>query len=179
MAGLVPPEQIAGAPDLQVAQGDLEPGAELGVVADGPQALVGLFGEHPVDRVEQVGVGPLSGPAHPAPELVELAQPQQVGPVDHQRVDRRHVDPRLDDRRAHEDVVAALPEVEDHLLERALVHLPVGHGHPCLGGHLLDPLGDRLDVLDPVVDVEDLALAQELAPDGLRGRRLPRTRRHG
>ncbi len=129
------PEQVAGPPDLQVAQGDLEAGAELGVVPDGPQTLVGLLGEHPVDRMEQVGVGPLPGPADPAPELVELAQAEQVGPVHHQGVDGGHVDARLDDGGAHQHVVAALPEVEHDLLQRPLVHLPVGHRHPRLGGH--------------------------------------------
>ena len=74
MAGLVGPEQVARAPDLEVAHGDLEARAELGVLADGPQPLVGLLGEHPVGRVEEVGVGPLAGPADPAADLVELAQ---------------------------------------------------------------------------------------------------------
>ncbi len=143
VAGLVAPEQVAGPADLQVAQGDLEARAQLGVVPDGPQALVGRLGQDPVGGVEQVGVGPHAGPAHPAPQLVELAQPEQVGPVDHQRVDGGHVDARLDDGRAHQHVVLALPEVEDDLLERALVHLPVGDGHPGLGGHLAHPVGRR------------------------------------
>ena len=149
--------------------GDLEPGAELGVVPDGAQALVGRLGQDPVGRVEQVGVGPHPGPAHPAPQLVELAEPEQVGPVDHQGVDRGHVDARLDDGRAHQHVVGPLPEVEDDLLERSLVHLPVGHRHPGLGGHLPDPVGSGLDVLDAVVHVEHLALAQQLPPDRLGG----------
>jgi hypothetical protein len=129
--------------------------------------FIGLLGEHPVDRMEEVGIGPLAGSAHPAPQLVELAQSQPIGAVHHQRVDRGHVDPRLDDGGAHQHVVAPLPEVEHDLLERALVHLAVGHGHPRLGGHGVDALGHRVDVLDPVVHVEDLALPQQLAPDGL------------
>ena len=111
VAALVLAEQVARAPDLQVAHGDLEPAAQLRRLADGAQALVGLLGQDAVGGVEQVGVGPLAAPADPAPQLVELAQPEQVGPLDDERVHRRHVDAGLDDRRADEDVVVALPEV--------------------------------------------------------------------
>ena len=151
------PEQVAGAADLEVAHGDLEPRAELGVLADGAQPLVGLLRQRPVGREEQVGVGPLAGPADPAAQLVELAEAEQVGPVDDERVDRRHVDARLDDRRAHEHVVLALPEVEHDLLERALVHLAVGHRDARLGHELAQAGGHVLDVLHPVVHEEDLA----------------------
>ncbi len=96
--------------------------------------------------MEQVGVGPLAGPADASAELVELAQTEEVGPVDDQRVDGGHVDARLDDGRADQHVVGPLPEVEDHLLERALVHLPVGHGHPGLGGQARTRSGGGVDV---------------------------------
>ncbi len=169
VAGLVAAEQVPRPADLQVPQRDLEPGAELGVVADGAQALVGLLGEDPVDGMEQIGVGPLAGPSHPAAQLVELPQAEEVGPIDDQRVDGGHVDARLDDGRAHQHVVRPLPEVEHHLLEGALVHLAMGDRHPRLGHHGPQPFGHRVDVLDPVVHVEDLSLAQELAANGLGG----------
>ena len=121
-----------------------------------------------VGREEQVGVGPLPGPADPAPQLVELAEAEQVGPVDDERVHRRHVDARLDDRRADEHVVLALPEVEHDLLERALVHLAVGDGDARLGHEVAHVARGVLDVLHPVVHVEHLALAQQLAADAPR-----------
>ena len=167
VAGLVAAEQVAGAPDLEVAHGDLEPRAQLGVLADGAQPLVGLLGQDLVGGEEQVGVGPLPGPAHPAPQLVELAQAEAVGPVDHQGVDGGHVDARLDDGRADQHVVGALPEVEDDLLQGAFVHLAVGHRHPGLGHQGPQLGGHLLDGRHPVVDVEDLAFAQQLPPDGL------------
>ena len=67
-----------------------------------------------------------------------------------------------------------LPEVDDDLLERVLAHLPVRDRDPRLGHQLADPRGGPLDRLDPVVDVEDLALAQQLAADR---RRRPACRR--
>ena len=167
MPRLAGAEQVAGAADLEVAHGDLEARAQLGRLADGLEALVGLFGERAVAGVEQVGVGALARPPDPAPDLVELTEAQQVGPVDDQGVHGGHVDARLDDRRADEHVVLALPEVEHHLLERALVHLPVGDGDAGLGHEVAQTGGHVVDVLHPVVHVEHLALAQQLAADGL------------
>ena len=114
----------------------------------------------------------MPGPPDPAPQLVELAEPEAVGAVDDEGVHRRHVDARLDDRRAHQHVELALPEVEHDLLERPLVHLAVGHRHPGLGHQLADPAGRLLDVLHPVVHEEDLALAEQLAADRLGDRPL-------
>ena len=162
-------EQVAGAADLEVAHGDLEPAAELGGLADRLQPLVGLLAERDLDRVEQVGVRPLAAAADPAPELVQLAEAEQVGALDDERVHGRHVDARLDDRRAHEDVEAAVPEVDDDLLQRALVHLAVGDGDARLGHQLAQAGGGVLDRAHPVVDPEHLALAEQLAADRLDG----------
>ena len=63
----------------------------------------------------------------------------------------------------------AVPEVHDDLLQRALVHLAVGDGDARLGNQLAKAGGGVLDGTHPVVDPEDLALAQQLAPDRLDG----------
>ena len=60
---------------------------------------------HPLAApVEQVRVRPPRRPPDAAAELVELGQPERVRPVDDDRVGVRDVQPRLDDRRADEDV---------------------------------------------------------------------------
>ena len=59
---------------------------------------------------------------------MHLAKAQQVGALDDECVDGWHVDTALDDGGAHQHVVTPFPEVDDHLLERALVHLPVRDG---------------------------------------------------
>ena len=51
------------------------------------------------------------------------------------------------------------------LLERVLVHLAVRRRDPRLGHELAQPRGRAVDRLDPVVDVEDLPVAQQLAAD--------------
>ena len=57
---------------------------------------------------------------------------------------------------AHEDVVAALDEVEHRLLERALAHLPVAPTAMRAVGHELAARRCRalVEALDAVVDVE-------------------------
>ena len=106
-------------------------------------------------------------PTRPA-ELVELREPEHVGAVDDERVDRRHVEAALDDRRAHEHVVLAFPELLHDPLEPALVHLAVRDRDARLGHELAHVGRDVLDVLHAVVHEEHLPLAQQLAPDRLR-----------
>ena len=74
VAGLLVAEQVAGAADLEVAHGDLEAGAELGVVAERAQALRRLLGQRGVRGVQQVGVGALAGAADAPADLVELGR---------------------------------------------------------------------------------------------------------
>jgi len=103
---------------------------------------------------------------------VHLAQAQQVGALHHQRVHRGHVDAALDDGGAHEHVEATFPEVDDHLLERAFVHLPVSDCDAGLGYQFAQATGRHVDRLHPVVHPEDLALAQQLAANRLDGHSL-------
>ena len=110
----------------------------------------------------------LPAPADPAAELVQLREPEHVGAVDDERVDRRHVEAALDDRRAHEHVVLALPELVHDPLEPALVHLAVRDRDPHFRHELAHVGRDVLDVLHPVVHEEHLAFAQQLAPDRFR-----------
>ena len=117
VSGLPGADQVAGAPNLEVPHRDAKSRAELGRLAHGLEPFVGLLGQDLVPRVEQVGIGPLARPADAATQLVELAEAEQVGAVDDEGVDRRHVDARLDDGGADQHVVLALPEVVDDLLE--------------------------------------------------------------
>ena len=117
--------------------------------------------------MEEVGIGPLTTSAHPPSKLVKLSEPEQVGTSHHQGVDRRHVDPRLDDGGADEHVSLPIGEVEDDLLKGPFVHLPMRDGDSRLGDEGSDPPGRIVDVRHPVVHEEHLALTQELASDGL------------
>src|SRR5207248_3977862 len=96
VAGLLGAEHVAGPADLEVAHGDLEPGPEIGELADRLEPLVGLFGEGLLARVEQVRVGALTPAADATAQLVQLREPEQIGAVDDERVDGRDVEAALD-----------------------------------------------------------------------------------
>ena len=128
------------------------------------------LGQRPVVRVEEVRVAALTATPDPPPQLVELREAEGVRALDDQGVGVRDVQAVLDDRRADQDVVLALPELVDGALEPLLGHLPVRGGDPGLGHEPAELRGRVVDRGHPVVDVEDLAVAQQLAPD--RGRDL-------
>ena len=177
--GLLATQDVPGAADLQVGQRDLEAGAKLGRVEDRLEALAGLVRETLPTAIQQVGVGPPGGPPHPAAELVELGQPERICPIDDDRVGVRDVQAGLDDGGAHEDVRGTTGKGEHDLLQGALRHLTVPDHDPDAGQHRAQLLRLGLDRLDPVVHVEDLAAAVELAQDRVldqagRGFRHPR-----
>jgi hypothetical protein len=173
--GLLPAEDVPRAADLEVGERDLEPRAQLRGVEDRLEPLPGLLAHPLAPPVQEVRVRPPRRAAHATPELVELGEPERVRPVDDDRVRVRDVEPRLDDRRAHEDIRPAAGERDHHPLELALPHLAVTHHEPDARQHLAELLGLGLDRLDPVVDIEDLSATIELAQDRVAdepGRRL-------
>ena len=166
MPGLLTTQQVAGTTNLQVLHGDRHTGPQIGVRRHRRQPVVGRLGDGFVCRVQEVRVPALPGATHPATQLVQLGESHEVGTVDEQGVGGGDVDAGLDDRRAHQDVGATLPEIHHDLLELFLGHLAVGGEHPGLGNEFADLLGRLLDGLHPIVDEEHLPLAGELTPDG-------------
>ncbi len=124
------------------------------------------LGQRLLRRVEEVRVAALPPSADPAAQLVELAEAEVVAALDDQGVGVGDVDAGLDDGGGDEHVELLLPEVDDHLLQGLLGHLAVGGGDTRLRDDLAQPGRRAIDGLDAVVDVEDLALAQQLAADG-------------
>src|SRR3954454_8815388 len=167
VAGLLVAEQVAGAADLEVAHRDLEPGAELGVVAQRAQALGRLLRQRGRARVQEVRVRALARAAHATADLVELGEAEQVGALDDQRVRLRDVDARLDDARRDEHVGLAAQEAHHPRLELLLVELAVGHLEAHAGAQASQALGRLVDRLDAVVDEERLAAAGLLALERL------------
>ncbi len=92
-------------------------------------------------RVQEVGVAAFAAAAHPAAQLVQLRQAERVGALDDQRVGVGDVQAGLDDRRADQDVVLAVPEPLDGALQLLLGHLPVRDDDAGLGHQRLDPRG--------------------------------------
>ena len=129
------------------------------------QPVVRGLGQRLLRRVEEVAVGALAAAADAAAQLVQLAEAEAVGALDDQGVGVGDVQAGLDDRGADQHVELLVPEVQDDLLEPVLAHLAVGGRDPGLRDQLADAGGGPLDRGHLVVDEEDLALAQQLAPD--------------
>ena len=157
--GLLGAEQLAGASDLEVAHRDREAGAELGVVGERREPCPGLLGQLRSLGEEQVRVRRDVRPADAATDLVELREPEQVGPLDDERVRLRYVETRLDDRRRDEHVGIASEELHHPALELLLPHLAVGDEDPKARAELLELLCRLLDRLHAVVEVERLPAA--------------------
>src|SRR5260370_5289153 len=81
MSVLLAAEHVASAAQLKVERGDAESGAQFAELLHGGEAFAGDVGERGVRRDPEIGVGALCGTTDAAAQLVELGEPQAVGPV--------------------------------------------------------------------------------------------------
>ena len=95
MPGLLAAQDVAGAADLEVGQGDLEARAELRGVEDRLEPLARLVRQPLPAAVQEVRVGAPGRAADPAAELVELGEPEGVRAVDDDRVGVGDVQARI------------------------------------------------------------------------------------
>ena len=167
VATLIRSEQVAGAADLQIVRGDLEAGAQLGELLQHLKALLGIAGDPPPGRNQQICIRALAAAADAPADLVELREAEVVRPVDEDGVRRRDVEAALDDGGAEEHVVLPVHELRHHSFQLPLGHLSVGHRDLRLRHELRQVVQHAGDGLDAVVQEEDLPPAGELPLDGL------------
>ena len=72
-----------------------------------------------------------------AAQLMQIGQAVVVGLVDEDRVGVGNVEPAFDDRRGQQNIELVVDEIEHHLFELALGHLPVADADAGLGHDLL------------------------------------------
>ncbi len=126
MAVLAVAQQTARAADLQIAHGDAEAGAEGCELPDGGKPLLGDVGEGLVPPEGEVGVGFPARAAHAAPDLVQLGKTHAVSVLDDEGVAVAHVNARLDEGGADEDVDLAVQQMLPDGVQLFLGHLAVG-----------------------------------------------------
>ncbi len=165
--GLLGPEDVPGAADLEVAHRDLEPRAEHRVFLDGTQPLRGFVGDGAIVGQQQVAIPAVLRATDAPAQLMQLGQSEAVGVVDDHRVRGRDVDAALDDRRRNEDVRLAGDELHHHLLEFVGEHLPVPDHDPRTRREFLHIVRHALDVVHAVVHEEHLPLAVQFTRDDL------------
>ena len=83
--------------------------------------------------VHQNAVTLRTAATYPAPQLIKLRQAEPVSPVNNQRINIRHIQSRLNNSGAYQDIALAAAEVCHHLLKPDFGHLPVGNGYPGFG----------------------------------------------
>ena len=93
-------EQVARAADLEIVRREPEAAAQVVQLLQHAEPLLGVGRDQMLAGDEQVGVRAMMRAADAPADLVELRQPERVGPVHDDRVGARDVEPRLDDRRA-------------------------------------------------------------------------------
>ncbi|CAB4610722.1 unannotated protein [freshwater metagenome] len=89
---------------------------------------------------------------------MQLAQAKSLGTINNQGVGIRNIDSGFDDRGRNQHIKTLFPEIDHHLLERRLAHLPMGNRDAGFG-HELGQIGSTLvDGFDAVVHEKHLTL---------------------
>ena len=96
-------------------------------------ALPGGVRDFPVRGNQQVGIGAVVAPPHPAPQLVQLRQPEAVGPVNDDGIHIGHIQAGLNDGGADQHIRLPVGESHHHILQLRFGHLPVSHQKAGLG----------------------------------------------
>lgn len=165
LSGLFGTEEIAGSADLEVAKGEGVSGSELVEFGEGLESFLPAFGEGFAAGVEEVGVGLAVGSPDAASELVELRKTEVVGVFDDQGVGVGDIESGFDDGRTDKDIDFTLDESDHNGFQFALAHLAVSNGDSGMGDEFFDAVGDVIDALYSVIDVEHLSASGEFAKD--------------
>src|SRR5439155_23843686 len=121
-ARLLLAQYLARAADFEVVHGEIEAGAQLFHELDRLQPFLRLRGERFLGRRQQIRVRLMVRAADAAAQLMQLREPKAVRTVDYDRVGSRDIEPRLDDRRAQEEIAALLVELAHDALKLAPGH---------------------------------------------------------
>ena len=100
---------------------------------------------------QQVGIRLVVAASHAPTQLVQLRQAEFIRTVHDDGVRIRHVNPRLDNRGAQQDIRATVVKIAHDALQIALVHLSVGNRDARFGDEFGEHLAAVLDGGDFVV----------------------------
>ncbi|OIQ63137.1 hypothetical protein GALL_553240 [mine drainage metagenome] len=169
MAGLLLAEQVAGAANIEIVRGQLEPRAQRLQRLQHLQPALGLRGDLLLRRQRKQRIGPQLRAPHPPAQLVELRQSEHVGAVHDQRVGVGNVEARLDDRGRKQDIVFAVIEGRHDVLDDSRRHLAMRDRDLHLRHVLVEKVLYPCKVFDPRNHVERLpstvAFAQQRFAD--------------
>ena len=114
---------------------------------------------------QQVAIGFVLVPPHPAPQLVKIRQAIPIGIIDENRIGVGNIQSAFDDRRRDQHVEFAGDEVRHDFFEITFVHLAMADAKPRFGHEGFELLSNQVDVVDAIVDKKDLAAAIDFTQD--------------
>ena len=68
-----------------------------------------------------------------AANLMQLSEPELVGPIDEDGIGGGNVDTAFDDGSAHQQVAAMVIEIQHHAFQFLLLHASVHDANACIG----------------------------------------------
>ena len=166
VAGLLGAKDVAGTAHLQVLHGYGHARTKVIVLRDSCQAVIGSFRERSALGVQEVGIAALAGAAHAPAQLMQLGQAHMVGVFHNEGIRISDIQAGFHDGGTYQNVILAIPETLDGLLEHLLVHLAMRDDDAGLRYQVTQLAGLLFDIRDFVVDEKGLTIAQQLAADG-------------
>ena len=112
-------------------------------------------------------MGPHVGAAYSPAQLIEVCQSERVGSFDDNGVCPWYVETRFDNAGAHQHIALPRDEIEHHLFQIPISHLPVCHGHPSFGHEVLERGGSSVNRLNAVVEEKGLTATANFTQQSL------------
>src|SRR4051794_6421538 len=114
MPGLLFREQIAGAPEVEVALADRKAGTRLAELLQYRQTFLGLLRG---GFRQQMGKGARAAASHPSPELMQLRKSELFGPAHHDGVRARNIETAFHDVGRQQHVRLAIDETHHAVVD--------------------------------------------------------------
>ena len=160
-------EKVTDTADFHIAQCNLEARTELRKLADGFKPLFRNLRKSLSGAVGEVCVCLSFASTDSTADLVKLRKAEVVGILNNQRVRIRKVDTSLNNRGADKHIYLTADKLLPDVLKLLLLHSSVCKCDTGVGNCGLYPVGNKLYILDFVVEIKHLTVSVKLAADGI------------
>ena len=163
---LLRPQQITGAPDLQVPHGNFKTRPQFRKITDGLQPLGRYLAEGFVLPVHKVSIGKTGRTPYPPPHLVQLRQTEILRPVHDDRIGQGHVQSVFHNRSTQQYIATSFIERHHGVFQPVFTHLPMTDAHIDARHQPLQPFRNQRKTADTVMNVIDPAAPAQLPLQG-------------
>ena len=167
MAGLFFAQNVARPAQVHIVAGQRKARPQVIQGLHDLQTFLGGAGDLHTSRQGKIGVPLPPRSPYPSPQLVQLGQSKQMGTVDDQGVGPRDINPRFNNVGREQNIIPVIRKILHDGIQIRRRHLSVGQGQTGVWHQRLDILGLLGQILDTRADIENLALAGQLAQQSL------------